>query len=62
MFSPECQQLCIDHGGLRSAHTLTKEKPGRTPLSQIKLMKDDAAAVEKESDNIKKRYTQIFKV
>ena len=62
MFSPECQQLCIDHGGLRSAHALTKEKPGRTPLSQIKLMKDDAAAVEKEGDNIKKRYTQLFRV
>jgi len=62
MFSAECQQLCIDHGGLRSAHAQTKEKPGRTPLAQIKLMKDDAAAVEKESENIKKRYTQIFRV
>jgi iron(III) transport system substrate-binding protein len=62
MFSPECQQLAVDHGGLRSAHKLVKEKAGRTPLSQIKLMKDDAAGVEKESDNIKKRYTQIFKV
>jgi iron(III) transport system substrate-binding protein len=62
MFSAECQQLCIDHGGLRSAHALTKEKQGRTPLSQIKLMKDDAEAVEKESENIKKRYTQIFRV
>jgi iron(III) transport system substrate-binding protein len=62
MFSAECQQLCIDFGGLRSAHAQTKEKAGRTPLSQIKLMKDDAAAVEKESEGIKKRYTQIFKV
>jgi iron(III) transport system substrate-binding protein len=47
---------------MRSAHALVKEKAGRTPLSNIKLMKDDAAAVERESDNIKKRYTQIFKV
>jgi iron(III) transport system substrate-binding protein len=62
MFSAECQQLSIDHGGLRSAHALAKEKAGRTPLKQIKLMKDDAAAVERESANIKKRYTQIFKV
>jgi iron(III) transport system substrate-binding protein len=62
MFSPECQQLIIDSGGMRSAHALTKEKAGRTPLSKIKLMKDDAAAVEHESDSIKKRYTQIFKV
>jgi iron(III) transport system substrate-binding protein len=62
MFSAECQQLCIDFGGLRSAHAQTKEKAGRTPLSQIKIMKDDAVAVEKESEGIKKRYTQIFKV
>src|SRR5688500_12581683 len=62
MFSAECQQICIDAGGLRSAHALTKEKAGRKPLKDIKLMKDDAAAVEKESENIKKRYTQIFKV
>jgi len=62
MFSAECQQLCIDFGGLRSAHAQTKEKAGRTPLSQVKVMKDDAVAVEKESEAIKKRYTQIFKV
>jgi iron(III) transport system substrate-binding protein len=62
MFTPECQQLCIDFGGLRSAHALTKEKPGRKPLKDIKLMKDDAVAVEKQSEAIKKRYTQIFKV
>jgi iron(III) transport system substrate-binding protein len=62
MFSAECQQLCIDFGGLRSAHAQTKEKQGRTPLRNIKLMKDDAAAVERETEAIKKRYTQIFKV
>ena len=62
MFSPECQQLIINTGGMRSAHALTKEMTGRTPLSKIKLMKDDAAAVEREGENIKKRYTQIFKV
>lgn len=62
MFSAECQQLAIDHGGLRSAHALTKEKAGRKPLSQIKLMKDDAAAVEKQGEAIKARYSKIFKV
>ena len=31
-------------------------------MSEIKLMKDDAAAVEKQSAEIKARYTQIFKV
>jgi iron(III) transport system substrate-binding protein len=62
MFSAECQQLAIDFGGLRSAHAQAKEKAGRKPLREIKLMKDDAVAVEKESEAIKKRYTQIFKV
>jgi iron(III) transport system substrate-binding protein len=62
MLSAECQQLNIEIGGLRSVHALTKEKPGRKPLSQIKLMKDDAIGVEKESEQIKARYTQYFKV
>jgi iron(III) transport system substrate-binding protein len=62
MLSAECQQLSIDSGGMRSVHALTKEKPGRRPLSQIKVMKDDAAAVERESEAIKARYTKIFKV
>jgi iron(III) transport system substrate-binding protein len=43
-------------------HPSTKPLPGRKPLSQIKLMQDDAAAVERETEAIKKRYTQIFKV
>ena len=61
-FTPECQQLIIDAGGLHSAHAQTKEKPGRKPLSEIKVMKDDAAAVEKMSEEIKARYTKIFRV
>jgi iron(III) transport system substrate-binding protein len=62
MFTAEGQQVLIDSAGMHSVHALTKEKPGRKPLSQIKLMKDDAAAVERETENLKKRYTQIFKV
>ena len=62
MFTAECQQLGIDHGGLRSVHALTKEKPGRKPMSQIKLMKDDAAGCREVGAQIKVRYSQIFKV
>ena len=62
MFSAEGQQVMIDSAGMHSVHPLTKQKPGRKPLSQIKVMKDDAAAVERETEAIKKRYTQIFKV
>ena len=61
-FTPECQQLCIDIGGLRSVHPQIKEHTGRTPLSQIKTMKDDAAAVLKNGEQIKARYTKIFRV
>jgi iron(III) transport system substrate-binding protein len=62
MLSAECQQFNVDFGGLRSAHALVKDKAGRKPMKDIKVMKDDAAAVERESENIKKRYLQIFKV
>src|SRR5882762_1901809 len=61
-FSRDAQQLIIDVGGLRSVHPQTQEKPGRKPFKDIKTMKDDAAAVEKESDAIKSRYTKIFRV
>ena len=62
MFTAECQQLGIDYGGLRSVHALTREKSGRKPLSEIKLMKHDPAAVEKQGADIKARYSKIFKV
>ena len=62
MLSAECQQYNVEFGGLRSAHALVKDKPGRTPMKDIKIMKDDAAAVEKDSEQIKARYVQFFKV
>jgi iron(III) transport system substrate-binding protein len=61
-FTPEAQQLIVDVGGLRSMHPQTREKPGRRPFRDIKTMKDDAAAVEKLSEEIKARYTKIFNV
>ena len=61
-FSRDAQQLIIDVGGLRSAHPQTQEKPGRKPFKDIKTMKDDAVAVEKEGDTIKARYSKIFRV
>ena len=61
-FTAEAQQLIVDVGGLRSMHPHTKEKPGRKPFREIKTMKEDPAAVEKMSEDIKARYTQIFRV
>jgi iron(III) transport system substrate-binding protein len=61
-FSPECQQLCIDTGGMRSMHPQTREKAGRVPFKDIKTMKDDAVEVEKQTEEIKARYTKLFRV
>src|ERR1700688_1015501 len=61
-FSRDAQQLIIDVGGLRSVHPQTQEKPGRAPFQDIKTMKDDAAAVEKQGDAIKAHYTKLLHV
>jgi iron(III) transport system substrate-binding protein len=60
--SIECQQMNSDTAGLRSAHALVGERKGRKPLSEIKVMKEDPAAVEAQSDHIKAKYTAIFGV
>jgi len=62
LFSVEAQELFVNIGGLRSVHALVKDKPGRTPLSSLKVWKDDPAAVESQGDEIKRRYSQIFRV
>src|SRR5262249_44949181 len=61
-FTPEAQQMIIDVGGMRSVHPQAKEKPGRKPFGEIKTMKEDAVGVERQSDEIKRRYSQIFHV
>ena len=43
-------------------HAQVTAKPGRRPLADLKLMQDDPAGVEKMSEAIKTRYSQIFKV
>jgi len=62
MFSAEAQQLFVDGFAHRSFHSFVREKPGRTPLSAIKLLKADAAAVLAQTEEIKARYSRIFGV
>jgi iron(III) transport system substrate-binding protein len=62
LFSVEGQELFVNLGGLRSVHALVKDRPGRTPLAAIKVWKDDPAAVEAQGEEIKRRYSQIFRV
>ena len=61
-FSLEGQQLLVDNFAHRSFHAQVKEKPGRTPLSELKLLKSDPAAVLAQSEEIKARYAKLFKV
>ena len=60
--SREGQQLLVDFARQHSVHAQVQEKPGRRKLSQIKLMKDDPAAIERLSETIKARYSEIFRV
>jgi iron(III) transport system substrate-binding protein len=61
-FSVEGQQLLVDNFAHRSFHSHVKEKPGHQPLSAIKLLKSDPAAVLAQSEDIKARYAKLFKV
>lgn len=61
-FTAECQQLLVDVGGVRSMHPHVKEPPGRRPMKDIKLLKDNAAGVMKEGEEIKAHYVKLFHV
>src|ERR1700710_1205452 len=58
----ETQQFFTDFTAQYSAHAEVTPKPGRRKLSDIKLMKEDAADVEVMAEEIKTRYAKLFKV
>jgi iron(III) transport system substrate-binding protein len=62
MCSAEGQQTLVDISAQYVPHGQAKPKPGRRPLGDIKAMKDDPAAVLTQADEIKAKYTAIFKV
>ena len=62
MHSREGQQILIDYARQYSPHSQAVEKPGVRKLSEIKLMVEDPEAIEKGADEVKRRYTEIFKV
>ena len=62
LHSREGQQLLVDFARQHSLHAQVTEKPGGRRLSEIKLMKDDAAGVEAQAEEIKTRYAKIFGV
>lgn len=60
LFSVDTQQVLVDAFALCSFHALAKEPAGRVPLSKIKLMKSDPAAVDAQREEIIARYNKIF--
>jgi iron(III) transport system substrate-binding protein len=58
----ETQQFFMDFTAQYSAHPQVTSKPGRRKLSDIKLMKEDPAGVEAQSEEIKTRYAKLFRV
>jgi iron(III) transport system substrate-binding protein len=56
------QQIVVDFARQLSAHPLVTDKRGRKPLAEIRLMRDDPEGVERMSEEIKRRYAELFKV
>jgi iron(III) transport system substrate-binding protein len=62
LFGADAQQMLVDNFAHRSFHGLVKEKTDRTPLSALKLLKADPAAVQAQSEELKARYAKVFRV
>ena len=60
--SAEGQQLNVDVGALRSAHRQVKDRSDMVKFSEIKTMREDAATVADQADELKARYVKLFKV
>jgi iron(III) transport system substrate-binding protein len=60
LFSLEGQQALIDVGLMRSFHDQAKEPAGIPTFQDIKVMKEDAAAVVEQVEKIKERYRKAF--
>jgi iron(III) transport system substrate-binding protein len=58
----ETQQFFTDFTAQYSVHAQVQSKPGRRKITDIKLMKEDAAGVEAMAEEIKTRYARLFRV
>jgi iron(III) transport system substrate-binding protein len=60
MFSRATQQYLVGEAALRSFHPDVVDKPGRVPLSKIKLLPSDPIAQEAATEDIKRKYSEYF--
>jgi iron(III) transport system substrate-binding protein len=60
--SREAQQMLVNEFAHRSFHAEVKPRPGQTPMSSLKLLKSDPAAVQAASEELKARYAKVFRV
>jgi iron(III) transport system substrate-binding protein len=61
-FSREAQQMLVDEFAHRSFHAEVKPRAGQKPMSEIKMLKSDPAAVQAQSEELKARYAKVFRV
>jgi len=61
-FGAETQQMLVDVFAHHSFHANVREKGARIPLANVKLLKADPAAVLAQSEEIKARYSKLFRV
>jgi len=62
LFSQPCQQLMSDAGNLRSFHPAVQEKPGRTKLADVKLLRSAADELAAATEDTKRKYSAVFGV
>ena len=60
LYTAEGQQYLVDVGFMRSFHPQVKQRAGVPPISEIKVMKEDALAVVDQVEAIKERYRKLF--
>ncbi|HEX5321126.1 MAG TPA: extracellular solute-binding protein [Stellaceae bacterium] len=60
LFSKEGQGLLVDMARIRSFHPEVPLPAGTKPLAEIKIMKADPAAQQKQVEEIKKKYAEYF--
>jgi iron(III) transport system substrate-binding protein len=60
--SREAQQMLVDKFAHRSFHAQVKPRAGLKPMSEVKMLTSDPAAVQAASEELKKHYAKVFRV